>query len=306
MDYRLDDLVTFITVARTGSFKAAAVQVGKDASVISRRISQLEKQIGVKLLLRTTRSLMLTEAGSLYYNRLRAALEEVEIATREVGDFAATPQGTLRVSVPVTFGREIVAPLFSSILSDYPKIKIDAHFEDRAVDVVGEGYDVVIRVGLLPNSSMISRKLGSFRSLLVASPQYIALHGKPEVPAHMEKHACLGFTKAPGWPAWSLEKEAEQITFQPVCSLTADNSEAILVSALQGVGIALTPDWMAAPHLSTGRLVHILPGWRSIRDIDVHALMPPGALIPAKTRIFVDALRDNFSHEGFRPNQKLL
>ncbi|EMM4085551.1 LysR family transcriptional regulator [Shigella flexneri] len=299
LNYKLDDLVTFITVARTGSFKSAAVLLMRDASVISRRISQLEKQLGVKLLIRTTRSLMLTEAGSLYYNRLRAALEEVETATREVGDFAATPQGTLRVSVPVTFGREMVAPLFSSILANYPKIKIDAHFEDRAVDVVGEGYDVVLRVGLLPSSTLISRKLGSFRSMLVASPEYVASHETLTSPAQLENHACLGFTKAPGWPSWTLEKDGEEVTIQPNCSLVADNSEAILVSAMQGTGIALTPDWMAASYINAGKLVHVLPGWRSIRDIEVHALMPPGALIPVKTRVFVDALRDKFSDGGF-------
>jgi DNA-binding transcriptional LysR family regulator len=296
----IDDLVAFVAVARTGSFKAAAVQLQRDASVISRRLSHLERRLGVKLLIRTTRNVRLTEAGGLYFQRLRAALDELDTATREVGDFAATPQGTLKVSVPITFGREIVAPLFANIIQNYPKIKIDAHFEDRAVDVVGEGFDAVVRVGILSSSTLISKKLGTFRSLLVTSPAYRDAHGIPDAPEALAHHTCLGFTKYPEWPNWTLEKEGQRVTLQPQCTLIADSSEAIMASALQGLGISLTPDWMVAPHLKAGRLVEVLSGWRSVQDILIHVLMPPGGMVPAKTRIFVDQLSKTFGSEGFR------
>lgn len=299
MKYKLDDLITFATVARTGSFKTAAKQLGKDPSVISRRITQLEKQLGVKLLVRTTRSLKLTEAGTIYWNRLSMALEEVDSATRDIGNFIATPQGTLRLSLPVIFGQKMIAPLFSDLLANHPKIKIEAHYEDRAVDIVAEGYDIVIRIGSLPSSSLISKKLGIFRSLLVAAPKYISTHGTPNTPKQLESHQCLGFSKAPSWPSWALEKDGIQEIIQPNCALIADSSEAVLVSALQGMGISLTPDWMASQYLKEGRLINILPAWRSTRDIEIHALMPPGRLIPAKTRVFIDALCAIFPYDNF-------
>ncbi|MFU2317102.1 LysR family transcriptional regulator [Rahnella sp. PCH160] len=297
-NYKIDDLMSFVEVGRTGSFRTAAIKLERDASVISRRVSQLEKSLGVRLLIRTTRAVTLTEAGQMYYHRLRRALEEVDNATRDVGDFTATPQGSLKVSVPTSFGREIIARLFAKVITDYPKIQIDAHFEDRIVDIVGEGFDVVIRVGILSDSSLISRKLGSFRSALVATPTLIEKFGLPRHPEELAQYPCLGFTKLPEWPNWTLEKGETTSTLQPNCVLLADSSEAVLISALQGLGIALVPEWMAAPYFKSSELINVLPGWRSCRDIEVHALMP-GSLIPAKTRIFIDELIQSFKISGF-------
>jgi DNA-binding transcriptional LysR family regulator len=285
-----DDLVAFAAVADTGSFKAASRQLGRDASVISRRLSHLERRLGVRLLVRTTRSVTLTEAGTFYFRRIRSVLDELDMATREVGDFAATPQGVLKISLPVTFGREIIAPLIPDFLLKYPQIHIDAHFLDRTVDIVSEGFDMVVRVGTIRDSSLIAKKIGSFRSLLVAAPAYIEAHGLPNAPEELRSHACLGFTNHPDWPSWVLEKGGEQKTVRPEGPLIANSSEALLVAAVKGAGIALTPDWMAAPHLKLGSLVEVLPGWRSVRDIGVYAIMPPGALVPAKTRVFVDEI----------------
>lgn len=288
--YGVDDLVTFVAVARAGSFKAAAAALGRDASVISRRITHLEQSLGVRLLIRTTRSLSLTEAGAFYFNRLRVSLDDLDAATREVGGFAATPQGILKVSVPVTFGRELIVPVLSKIVLDYPQIKVDAHFTDRMVDIVSEAFDVVIRVGVLPDSSFQARQLGTFRNVFVAAPLYIQQHGIPETVTALDCHACLGFTRLPGWPHWTVEKDGTQVTVQPGCVMTADNSEGILISALHGTGVALLPDYMVVPHLASGSLMQVLPGWRTTRDVGIHALMPPGSLIPAKSRILVDEL----------------
>lgn len=298
MKYKLDDLITFTTVARTGSFKATAKLLGKDPSIISRRITQLEHQLGVKLLVRTTRSLKLTEAGNIYSNRLSMALEEVDSATKDIGNFIATPQGTLRLSLPVIFGRKIITPLFSNLLDNYPKINIEVHYEDRVVDIVAEGYDLVIRIGSLLNSSLISKKLGVFTSLLVATPKYISTHGIPDTPKQLEHHQCLGFSKAPSWPLWALRAGKIQEAIQPNCSLIADSSEAVLVSALQGMGIALIPDWMASEYLKEGSLINILPAWRSNHEVEIHALMPPGRLIPPKTRVFIDMLVTIFPYDN--------
>lgn len=285
-----DEIDAFAAVARTGSFKAAAVQLGRDASIVSRRLTQLERRLGVRLLLRTTRSVTLTEAGNLYFRRVQSALDELDMATREVSGFAATPQGVLKISLPVTYGREVIAPLIPSFLRRYPQIQIDAQFLDRTVDIVSEGFDMVVRVGEIRDSSLVARKLTSFRSLLTASTDYLNREGMPDVPDDLRSHACLGFTNHPDWPDWILEKAGNRAVVRPQGPLIANSSESIMVAALNGAGVALAPDWMTAPHLKAGTLTEVLPGWRSVRAVDVQAVMPPGALVPAKTRAFVDAM----------------
>jgi DNA-binding transcriptional LysR family regulator len=292
-----DEVVAFATVAETGSFKAAGTQLGRDASVISRRLSQLERRLGVRLLVRTTRSVTLTEAGVFYFRRVRSVIDELDMATREVGDFAATPQGVLKISLPVTFGREVIAPLLPDFLIKFPQIRIDAHFLDRTVDVVSEGFDAVIRIGVVRDSTLISKRVGSFRSLLVASSSYAATHALPSELEDLRAHACLGYTTHPDWPNWVLEKDGVRETVRPDGPLIANSSEAQLVAAVKGLGIALTPQWLAAPYLSTGQLVEVLPGWRSVRDINIYIVMPPGALVPAKTRMLVDELSQALRNE---------
>jgi DNA-binding transcriptional LysR family regulator len=289
-----DEIVAFAAVARTGSFRAAGTFLDRDPSIVSRRLSQLERRLGVRLLLRTTRSVTLTEAGTLYFRRIQAVLDEIEMATREVSGFAATPQGVLRISLPVTYGREVVAPLLPSFLRKYPQIQIDAHFLDRMVDIVSEGFDLVIRVGPIQDSSLVVRKIGSFRSLLTASPGYLEGSGVPRAPHDLASHSCLGFTHHPDWPDWVLENNEERITLRPHGPLIANRSDSVMAAALKGAGIALVPDWMAGPRLKTGELIEVLPGWRSVREVDVQVVMPPGALIPGKTRAFVDEMAAAF------------
>lgn len=283
-----DDFVAFAAVAEAGSFVAASGMLERDASVISRRVSQLEKRLGVRLLVRTTRSVTLTEAGTYFLRRVRSALDELAAAKREVGHFASTPQGVLKISLPVTYGRVVIAPLLADFLNAYPEIRIDAHYLDRAVDVVAEGFDAVIRVGLMRDSSLIGRKVGSFRSLLVATPEYLRAHGRPESPQALSAHVCLCFTAHPDWPNWILERGPERVIVQPRGRLVANTSESLLPAVVQGGGVALLPDWMVAAYLRDGRLEHLLPEWRSAAEVEVRTLMPPGALVPAKTRVFVD------------------
>lgn len=285
-----DDLVAFAAVAGTGSFRAAGAELSRDPSVISRRLSQLERRLGVRLLVRTTRSVTLTEAGTFYFRRVRSVLDELDMATREVGDFAASPQGTLKVSLPVSIGRELIAPLIPDFLLKFPQIHVDAHFLDRTVDIVREGFDVVIRTGTIKDSSLIAKRLTSFRSILVAAAAYLKVHGIPECVEDLQSHATLGFTTHGDWPLWILEKNGERRTVRPGGPYSANSLEAIFEAAVKGVGVAMVPPWMAAPYLADGRLNEVLPGWCSVRDIGINAVMPPGALIPAKTRVFVDEI----------------
>lgn len=293
-----DDLTAFICVAESGSFTGASDRLGRDASVISRRVSHLEKSLGVRLLVRTTRSVTLTEAGTYFLQRTRAAMDEISAASREVGDFATTPQGVLRVSLPVTFGREVIAPVIPDFLKAYPDIRLDAHFLDRRVDIVAEGFDAVIRVGIIRDSSLTGRKLGSFRSQLVASPGYLKEHGIPSGPEDLEQHACLGFTSHPDWPHWVLENGQERVQITPAGPLTTNTSEALMMAVRQGTGIALLPDWMVKPALDDGTLKSVLPRWLSAAEVSVYVLMPPGVLVPAKTRVFIDTICSQLALSG--------
>jgi DNA-binding transcriptional LysR family regulator len=286
----LEQLAAFVAVAETGSFTEAAKKLARDASVISRRVSQLEQQLGVRLLSRTTRRVALTEVGALYHHRVQGLLDELAIASREASEVAASPQGLLRLSVPVTFGRQWVAPLLPGFLARHPQIRIDARFSDRLVDVVADGFDVAIRVGVLRDSTLTARKIASYRSLLVAAPSYLARHGKPKSPAELAKHACLGFSGHADWPDWLMMKDGKRKTVRPTGPLVADNSEVVLMAAVEGAGITFTPDWLAGPEIRAGRLVEVLPGWGGKAEGGVYAILPPGRLIPTKTRLFVEAI----------------
>jgi DNA-binding transcriptional LysR family regulator len=277
-----------VAVAETGSFTAAAKSLSRDASVLSRRVSHLEQQPSVRLLSRTTRRVALTEVGKLYHRRVETVLDELAVASREASDVAASPQGLLRVSVPVTFGRQWVAPLLPSFIARHPLIRIDIRFSDRLVDVVADGFDVAIRVGVPRDSTLTSRKIASYRNLLVAAPSYLARHGKPKTPDDLAQHACIGFSGHADWPDWLMMKDGKRKTVRPAGPLVADNSEVVLLAAIEGAGITFTPDWLAGPEIRAGRLVEVLPGWSGKAEGGIYAVLPPGHLVPTKTRLFVE------------------
>jgi len=286
----LEELSAFVAVAETGSFTRAAKTIGRDASVLSRRVSRLEKRLGVRLLTRTTRQVALTEAGGVYCRRVQALLDELASASREASDAAGSPQGLVRVSVAATFGRRWIAPLLAGFLERHPQIRLDVRFTDRFVDVVSEGFDVSLRVAKGPpqDSSLVTRKLAFYRNLLVAAPHYLAARGVPETPADLAQHVCLGFTGYADWPVWPLSKNGRRMPARPSCQLVADNSEALLMAAVAGAGVTFTADWLAGPALRSGALVEVLPDWSGAEDGGVYAILPAGRLAPAKTRLFVD------------------
>lgn len=286
--FNLEDLVTFVAVAEHSSFSDAANAIGRDPTIVSRRVSRLEKNLGVRLLSRTTRKVALTEAGSQYYRRVRGVLDELDNAGTEASNLATTPQGLLRVSLPITFGRQWIAPLLPAFLSQHPQIRIDAVFSDRYVDLVAEGFDVAIRVGPQRDSTLTAKYIAPFKSALFASPGYLASHGLPQTPSDLVDHSCLGFTSHKSWPEWVLTKDGERAALKPSGPLITDNSEALLYAATQGLGIIMSPDWLAGPDVKAGNLVEVLPGWEGSGTGGVYAIMPPGRLVPAKTRIFVD------------------
>jgi DNA-binding transcriptional LysR family regulator len=290
----LELLAAFVAVAERGSFTVAADELGRDASVISRRVTELEKHLGVRLLARTTRRVTLTEVGAAYFHRVQTLLDELAVASRAASDVAASPQGLIKISMPVTFGRQWIAPLLPKFLAQYPDVCIDARFSDRLVDVVADGFDVAIRVGVLRDSSLKARKLATYQMLLVAAPAYLAAHGKPRTPADLSGHACLGFSGHNDWPDWQLMKDGKRRTVRPSGPFVADNSEVVVQAAIAGQGITFAPDWLVGPALRSGKLVEVLLGWGGRGGGGVYAVLPPGRLVPAKTRMFVDAIAAAF------------
>ncbi|MGL4397378.1 MAG: LysR substrate-binding domain-containing protein, partial [Hyphomicrobium sp.] len=251
-------------------------------------------QLGIRLLARTTRKVALTDAGSLFYRRAQAALDELAMASEEAIAGAGNIRGKLRVAVPNTFGRLWVSPLFPRFCRKFPQVQLDVRFDDRYADLITEGFDVAIRVGALQNSSLISRRIAGRRSLLCAAPAYLARRGTPLSIDELAKHDCIGFTGHAFWPDWPLQKGARRKTIKPQGPLVTDNAEANLSAAIAGLGVVLTADWLAGSALRAGKLVEVLPGWSAGGEGGVYVVMPPGKLIPAKTRAFVDFVSDTF------------
>lgn len=295
-----EELAAFVAVVEAHGFSTAAKIIGRDPTILSRRVSQLENRLGVRLLSRTTRSVVLTEVGATYYGRIRALLDELDSASLEASNLADSPQGLLRVSLPATFGRLWVSPLLSGFIAKHPKIKIDARFTDRVVDLVAENFDVAIRVGSLRNSTMKARKIASFKYILVASPEFVSRHGLPKNPDDLENFSCLGFTNFTFWPEWKLIKDGVRKTVRTEGSFVTDNSEAMLTAAIDGIGIALAADWLTGTAIREGKLVEILPGWKGDLEGGIYAIMPPGRLVPTKTRLFVDEITESIRNGWYK------
>lgn len=279
----------FVAVIENGSFSAAARTLGISKSAVSKRITQLEQHLGVRLLHRTTRKLSLTEAGERYFEHAAQALTAAGQAEDAVTELQGEPQGKLKISSPMSFGRLHVAPLIPKLMRRYPKLRIDLVMDDRKVDLVGEGFDVAIRSvsGNLPDSTLVARKLAPLRQALCASPDYIDRHGLPETPAELAEHNCVLFSYSSDASEWTLHGEGEPERVSVSGSYRVNNSEAILEALRQGIGIGRLPTFVAGPDLKTGRLVEVLKSYR-FPDHTFYAVFPERQYLPAKVRAFLD------------------
>lgn len=291
----LEQIEAFAAVAEHGGFVAAARVLGRDASVISRRLDALEKRLGVRLLSRTTRRVAVTEIGATYLRRVQAILAEMAAADLEAAEVAAEPRGLLRLSMPATFARLWVAPWLPDFLARHPHLQVELHHGDRFVDLVSEGFDAAIRLGVLQDSSLIVRRLAGFETVLCASPAYIATHGAPAQPQDLRHHACIGLALPQLWPDWRLRRGDDSVTVRVAGPLVSDEGGSMTVAGVHGAGIMLASEWSIGPDLASGRLVRVLPEWRYDRTSAVHIVMPRGRFTPAKTRAFVDRLVREFT-----------
>ncbi len=291
----LEQIEAFAAVAEHGGFVAAARALGRDASVISRRLDALEKRLGVRLLSRTTRRVAVTEIGASYLLRVQAILSEMSAADVEAAEDSAQPRGLLRLSMPATFARLWVAPWLPDFLSEHPHLQIELHHGDRFVDLVSEGFDAAIRLGVLQDSSLIVRRLASFETILCASPAYVAAHGAPARPQDLQRHACIGLSLPQVWPDWRLRRGDETATVRVSGAIVSDEGGSMTVACVHGAGIMVASEWSIGQDLASGRLVRVLPEWHYDRTSAVHIVMPQGRFVPAKTRVFIDRLVREFT-----------
>lgn len=283
----------FVAVVEKGGFSAAARALGVSKSAVSKRINQLEKQLGVRLLYRTTRKLSLTEAGERYFEHAVRALQAAAEAEDAVAQLQGDPQGTLKISAPMSFGRLHVAPLIPKLLKRYPKLQVELVMDDRPTDLVAAGFDIAIRSGKMADSTLVARKLAPLRQVLCASPEYIAQYGLPSIPAQLTEHNCILFSYSSDNNIWTLCAEGEPETVQVSGNYRVNNSEALIEALRAGIGIGRLPTFVAGPDLKAGRLVQLFDTYQ-IPSQMFYAVFPERRYMPAKVRAFLDFAIENF------------
>ncbi|MBL6456774.1 LysR family transcriptional regulator [Belnapia sp. T6] len=286
MDNRIGELQVFLRVVEAGSFSEAARQLLMTPSTISKLIARMEARLGVKLIERSTRHLLLTEEGRLLYERGGGLLADLEAFERELAQGAGHPGGTIRVNASVTFGTLALEPLLPAFWEAYPRIVVDLSLSDEIVDLYLDRTDVAIRIGPLPDSSLVARRIGVARRKIVASPAYLARHGRPENLADLGAHNCLAFNfrrSAPVWPS----REGGRILGRLVTgTLLANNGETVRRLAVAGVGLARLADFHVRDDIAAGRLVELFPDTGD--EEEIHALHLGGPLLPQRVRVFLD------------------
>ena len=286
----LNDMALFVEVVKARGFRSAAEVLDMPSSTLSRRISALEKAIGLRLLHRTTRKIELTEAGQIYFERCKRIVGDARLAHEQLGSMLAEPTGVLRASVPVDFAVTYLAPLIAEFAERYPGLSFDFDLTPRRVDLVSEPFDVAIRVGESESSQLIARPLASFRSNLYASPRYIERAGEPRVPADLERHDCVGIQKA---GEWTLHDGTNTATVQVSSRFTLNSVGLARRLATLDMGVVLMAEAIVADDVANRRLRRVMPEWQGA-PIPVYA-MTETRLLPAKTQRFIEFLRERFA-----------
>ncbi|MEJ2621847.1 MAG: LysR family transcriptional regulator [Candidatus Thiodiazotropha sp.] len=288
----LSDIAVFIQVVRSGSFTAAAEKLGMSKSVVSKYVSRLEDRLGARLLNRTTRSLSLTEGGRSFYERSRNALDEIEEAELELSRLQDEPRGELRLCSPMSFGILHVAPMLPHFQERYPELNVDIVLDDRTTDLVDEGFDVAIRIGALPDSSLVARRLGPCNHVLCASPEYLARHGVPQSPEELANHPALTYRYQDSPMQWHLlggDGVHHQVAINS--RLQMNNSLALREALLKGAGVTLTPTFIVGPDIRAGRLRAILSDYNTL-EISIYAVYPQRKHLSPKVRAFIDFISE--------------
>lgn len=284
----------FATVVENKSFTGAAVALGLSKATVSKAVTRLETQVGAPLFHRTSRRMALTESGSKLLDHARRILAEGEAAEEAAREDASEPVGLVRLAAPMSFGLSHVAPAIADFLQGYPGISVDLHLSDTRVDLIGEGFDIALRVGALPDSSLRARRLCPVRIMVITSPNYLAKHGTPTHPAQLGEHSCVRYSLSAKPENWNFSSPSgEQVTVQIAGQLSVNNGDAMLPSLCAGLGIGQLPDFIVKSHIDSGRLVEILANWATPPSA-LHLLTPPGRIRPKRVMALIDFLAERF------------
>ncbi|MDH4608698.1 LysR family transcriptional regulator [Pseudomonas sp. BN102] len=291
-----EDMRVFVVVVETGGFSAAAQRLNIAKSVVSRRMSALERHLECRLFNRTTRRLSLTETGLDYFERTQRILRDLAEAEEATRSLQSELRGRLRLAAPMSFGLKYLSPALNEFMRAYPGLEVELDLNDRYVDLVNEGYDITLRIGRLSDSTLVARELGPCPHAVCASPGYLAAHGRPEAPDDLREHTCLGYKNRANSSQWQflMGREWRSVAIRP--RLMANNGEVLVQAAVDGLGLVSLPRFLLAESLANGQLVEVLQDY-PLPSSQIYAVCPPGRRLPAKVRAFIDFLVDRFAQQ---------
>jgi DNA-binding transcriptional LysR family regulator len=296
---RLKQIETFVAVATKGSLTAAAQAEGVAPAVIGRRMDALEARLGVKLLLRTTRRLSLTHEGSAFLEDCQRLITDFNNAEASVSEGGVKASGHLRVTAPAGFGRRHVAPLVPGFLAEHSDVSLSLNLSDRVVDIVNEGFDCAVRVGDMPDSSLVSVRLADNRRLCVATPAYLKRAGTPASPAELARHQCLTLSSdASQTRGWAFMVDGQLTHLRPGGRLDCSDGQVLHEWCLQGLGLAWRSTWEVQADLSAGRLVSVLDGHAAPPN-GIYAIFPSARHLPLRVRLWIDFLKHSFGDPDY-------
>lgn len=291
----LDDIRAFVEVAEAGGFGRAGTRLGLSKSMVSRRVARLEAELGAQLLSRTTRGVAVTEAGVEFKEHAERVLAELDAARDALAQQGDEIVGSLRVAAPLSFGMSHLAPVLAELAVRHPKLQIDASYSDRYVDLIGERYDVAVRLGTLEDSSLVARRIAPIKVAVVASPAYLAAHGTPQRPEDLT--GCEALMQ--GSEVWRFQDRRKTFTLRPEGRFKADNGQALLAAAVAGLGVAMLPTFLVGPAIERGELVPLLLDF-PMPEAGLHVVRPPPAgHMPGKVRALTELLIERFGGEPY-------
>lgn len=292
----LGDIAAFVAVVETGSLSRAADRLNTSKSMVSRRITRLEAELGARLLTRSATGALPTEAGRTYFGHVGEAMAGLEAARDAVTGVVAEVAGLIRLAAPQSFGVRYLGPVLAEFLAEHPRIELDVHFDDRRVDLVGEGFDIAVRIGDLPDSSLVARRLTTVRRAVIASPAYLARRGEPAHPRELGGHDLIHYANIPAYDQWRFKIDGREESIHGMARLRANSGELQLAAVEAGLGIAVLPTFIAGDAIAHGRVKVILGEWTQ-PERGLHAVMPPGRGATARVRALVDFLARRFGPE---------
>ncbi|MBN8974110.1 MAG: LysR family transcriptional regulator [Rhizobiales bacterium] len=288
-------LAIFAKVVELRSFAAAATELALSKATVSKAVGRLEERLGARLFNRTSRRLALTDAGRTLAVRAAQLLADGEAAESEALAQSAAPRGVVRLAVPMTFGVNVLAPLLPDFLTQYPDVAVDMHLSDAMVDLIGEGFDIGVRIASLPDSSLVARRLCAMPRHTVAAPSYLERYGRPTHPMHLAQHRCFAYAYLSTPNVWHFTNATgEEATVRPSGQLRVNNGEAVLPALIAGLGIADLPDFIVGDAIAAGQVEVILKDWKQTEGA-VHLVMPPGGPRPARVEVLIEFLADRLA-----------